>query len=37
MFEDYDLETELYETKEGTPILSFTFYSDGIDRDDSPF
>ena len=40
MFEDYYLETELYETKEGAPIFSFTFYSDGIDRDDtdeSPF
>lgn len=34
MFEDYDLETELYETKEGDPILSFTFYSDGFGRDD---
>jgi hypothetical protein len=35
MFEDYDLESELYETKEGTPILSFTFYADGsVDKDD---
>jgi len=35
MFEDYDLETELYETKEGEHIFSFTFYADGsIDKDD---
>jgi hypothetical protein len=39
MFEGYDLETELYESKEGDSIFSFTFYADGspdID-DDSPF
>jgi hypothetical protein len=35
MFEDYDLETELYETKEGEHIFSFTFYADGsVDKDD---
>lgn len=38
MFEDYDLETELYETKEGEHIFSFTFYADGsIDKDEDDY
>ncbi len=34
MFEGYDLETELYESKEGDNIFSFSFYSDGVKEDD---
>ena len=39
MFEGYDLETELYETKEGDSIFSFTFYAEGLPDtdDDYPF
>jgi hypothetical protein len=39
MFEGYDLESELYESKEGDSIFSFTFYADGSpDIDEySPF
>ena len=39
MFEGYDLETELYESKEGDNIFSFSFYSDGVNEDDydAPF
>jgi hypothetical protein len=39
MFEGYDLETELYESKEGDNIFSFSFYSDGVKEDDydAPF
>lgn len=39
MFEGYDLETELYESKEGDNIFSFSFYADGVadDKDDYPF
>ena len=37
----YDSEVELYENKEGFPILGFQFYSESIDdkndRDDKPF
>lgn len=32
--EGYDLETELYESKEGDNILSFSFYADGFSKDD---
>ena len=34
MFEGYELETELYESKEGDNIFSFSFYSDGVKEDD---
>ena len=34
MFSDYELETELYETKEGAAIFSFNFYSDGVGGSD---
>lgn len=39
MFDGYDLEVELYESKEGDSIFSFSFFADGIDReeDDYPF
>jgi hypothetical protein len=39
MFEGYELETELYETKEGDNIFSFSFFADGIkdDYEDVPF
>lgn len=39
MFEGYDLETELYESKEGDSIFSFNFYSEGFPETDfdAPF
>ena len=33
MFEGYDLEVELYESKEGDSIFSFSFYADGVEKD----